>query len=58
MKRTKGTKLTDKNGLVYTQTKQGKIYDTIPEDRIDDWHYERRAGQDLLRYWRQSFHYQ
>ena len=38
MKRTKGTKLTDKNGLVYTQTKQGKIYDTIPEDRIDDWH--------------------
>ena len=41
MKGTKGTKLTDKNGLVYTQTKQGKIYDQIPKDRIDDWHNDK-----------------
>ena len=37
----KGTKETDANGLTYNQTKQGKIYDTIPKDRIDNWHNDK-----------------
>ena len=33
-----GIRKADKNGLHYLQTKYGKIYETIPRNKIDSWH--------------------